>query len=289
MPTPTPQEMFGFGSVPLTSYFKTAPGASQDTRFSPAARMAFAQQEQLQREQEDKKRKQEAEALANQLLGKAGGMTTEQFNKELLKNPAAFGSGIEGVARYQKFRQEVAPSQSDEILGPAFLKKIKDPDLSKRFQQRMLEEGYSANDAWEAYRAEEEENKKAAIALAEAGVPDKEFDMFKVGGVFDPVSVARRVAEAKRSTTTAKSSDPIDQELDLLKDAMAQMKAIVGDEEAMREDPRFQSYAQRYQQLVDAKRAKFAPEAAPASAPGGKPSSFLQKMQGIMSVPVKKP
>lgn len=215
MPIPTPQEMFGFGSVPLTSYFKTAPGASQDTRFSPAARMAFAQQEQLQREQEAERRRQEADALANQLLGQAPGMTQRQMNQALIENPAVFGSGLEGLSRYQRFRQEVAPSQADEALGPLFLSRIKDPNLSQRFQQRMLEEGYSANDAWEAYRAEEEENKKAAIALAEAGVPDKEFDMFKVGGVFDPVSVARRVAEAKQGGRAR--SDDTDKKLDRLK------------------------------------------------------------------------
>lgn len=215
MPIPTPQEMFGFGSVPLTSYFKTAPGASQDTRFSPAARMAFAQQEQLQREQEAERRRQEADALANQLLGQAPGMTQRQMNQALIENPAVFGSGLEGLSRYQRFRQEVAPSQADETLGPLFLSRIKDPNLSQRFQQRMLEEGYSANDAWEAYRAEEEENKKAAIALAEAGVPDKEFDMFKVGGVFDPVSVARRVAEAKQGGRAR--SDDTDKKLDRLK------------------------------------------------------------------------
>lgn len=197
MPVPTPQEMFGFGSVPLTSYFKTAPGASQDTRFSPAARMLFAQQEEMQREQEAQQRKQQAEQLANQLLGQAPGMSEQQLNQELLRNPAVFGSGLEGLSRYQQFRQQVAPSQSDEVLGPAFLKKITDPRHAERFQQRMLQEGMSANDAWEAYRTDEY-NDKHAIALAEAGVPGEEFAALQVNGKFDPVAVTRRVAQAKK-------------------------------------------------------------------------------------------
>lgn len=290
MPVPTPQEMFGFGSVPLTSYFKTAPGASQDTRFSPAARMLFAQQEEMQREQEAQQRRQQAEQLANQLLGQAPGMSEQQLNQELLRNPAVFGSGLEGLSRYQQFRQQVAPSQSDEVLGPAFLKKITDPRHAERFQQRMLQEGMSANDAWEAYRTDEY-NDKHAVALAEAGVPGEEFVALQVNGKFDPVAVARRVAlENERKASRTKSNDPIDQELDLLKDAMAQMKVIVGDEDALREDPRFKSYAQKYQSLVEQKRAKFAPAGAgAAAAPAGKPSAFLQNLQGIMSVPVKKP
>lgn len=215
MPVPTPQEMFGFGSVPLTSYFKTAPGASQDTRFSPAARMLFAQQEEMQREQEAQQRKQQAEQLANQLLGQAPGMSEQQLNQELLRNPAVFGSGLEGLSRYQQFRQQVAPSQSDEVLGPAFLKKITDPRHAERFQQRMLQEGMSANDAWEAYRTDEY-NDKHAVALAEAGVPGEEFAALQINGKFDPVAVTRRVAQAKKESTTRSGQPEVDRQLNRL-------------------------------------------------------------------------
>jgi hypothetical protein len=211
MPAPTPQEMFGFGSVPLTSYFKTSPGASQDTRFSPAARMLFAQQEEMQREQEAQQRKQQAEQLANQLLGQAPGMSEQQLNQELLRNPAVFGGGLEGLSRYQQFRQQVAPSQSDEVLGPAFLKKINDPRHAERFQQRMLQEGMSANDAWEAYRTDEY-NDKHAIALAEAGVPGEEIEALKVNGLIDPVAAARHVAKIKQEKTLGGQPD-IDRKL----------------------------------------------------------------------------
>lgn len=216
MPVPTPQEMFGFGSVPLTSYFKTAPGASQDTRFSPAARMLFAQQEEMQREQEAQQRRQQAEQLANQLLGQAPGMSEQQLDEALINSPAAFGGGVEGLSNYRRFRQQVAPSRADEKLGPLFLSRIKDPYHADRFQRRMLEEGYSANDAWEAYRDEEQANTKAAIALAEAGVPDNEIETFKVNGLIDPVAVARRVALENERKASRSGQPEIDRQLSRL-------------------------------------------------------------------------
>ena len=126
-----------------------------------------------------------------------------------------FGSGLEGLSRYQQFRQQVAPSQSDEVLGPAFLKKINDPRHAERFQQRMLQEGMSANDAWEAYRTDEY-NDKHAIALAEAGVPGEEFATLQVNGKFDPVAVTRRVAQAKKESTTRSGQPEIDRQLNRL-------------------------------------------------------------------------
>jgi hypothetical protein len=287
MLAPTPQQMFGFGSVPLTSYFNKTAGSSANTMFSPAARVMLQQEEEMQRQQEAEMRRQQAEQIANQILGQAPDMTEEQLNETIMRTPAVFGGGVQGLEGHRRFRQQVAPSQADERLGPLFLSRIKDPSHARRFQQRMLEEGYSANDAWEAYRDEEKANTDAAIALAEAGVPQNEFPMFFVNGVADPVAVARRVTEAKKAT--ARTNDPIDQELDLLKGAMDQMKAVIGDEEEMRKDARFRSYAQRYQQLVDAKMAKLAPATGGAPTPAAKPSAFLQKLQGVTSIPVKKP
>jgi len=287
MPAPTPQQMFGFGSVPLTSYFNKPAGSSANTMYSPAARVMLQQEEEMLRQQEAEQRRQQAEQIANQILGQAPNMTEKQLNETIMQTPAVFGGGVQGLEGYRRFRQQVAPSQADERLGPLFLSRIKDPFHARRFQQRMLNEGYSANDAWEAYRDEEKANTDASIALAEAGVPQSEFPTFFVNGVADPVAVARRVAEAKR--LTAKTNDPIDQELDLLKGAMTQMKDTIGDEEEMRKDPRFKSYVQRYQQLVDAKMAKLAPATGGAPAPTAKPSAFLQKLQGVMSIPVKNP
>jgi len=212
MPVPTPQDLFGFGSVPLSSYFKVPAGASKDTRFSPVARALFEQEEQRAREQEAEDRRLEAEALANQLLGQAPGMSTEQVNQAILSNPSFFGQGVEGLSKYQQFRTQVAPSQSDEVLGPAYLNKIKDPRHAARFQDRMLREGLSANDAWDAYRTDEY-NDKYAVQLAEAGIPDTEFQTLQVNGMFDPVAVSRRISLANQERTARGSQSETDRRL----------------------------------------------------------------------------
>jgi hypothetical protein len=204
--------MFGFGSVPLTSYFNKTAGSSANTMFSPAARVMLQQEEEMQRQQEAEMRRQQAEQIANQILGQAPGMTEEQMNQELLRNPQVFGGGLEGLSNYRQFRQQVAPSQSDEVLGPAFLKKIADPRHASRFQQRMLQEGMSANDAWEAYRADEH-NDKYAVALAEADVPREEYQSLQVNGMFDPVAVASRITKAKKEGGTGRGSQEIDRHL----------------------------------------------------------------------------
>lgn len=213
MPAPTPQQMFGFGSVPLTSYFNKPAGSSTNTMYSPAARVMLQQEEALLRQQEEERRRQEAELrkqqaeqIANQVLGQAPNMTEKQLNETILRNPAMFGGGVEGLERYSRFRQQVAPSQADEKLGPLFLNRIKDPAHAERFKRRMLQEGYSANDAWEAYRDEEKANNAARVQLTMAKIPENEFSSLQVDGVFDPSLVARRLVKANEDIKAGESS-----------------------------------------------------------------------------------
>lgn len=213
MPAPTPQQMFGFGSVPLTSYFNKPAGSSANTMYSPAARVMLQQEEALLRQQEEERlrqeaelRKQQAEQIANQVLGQAPNMTEKQLNETILRNPAMFGGGVEGLERYSRFRQQVAPSQADEKLGPLFLNRIKDPAHAERFKRRMLQEGYSANDAWEAYRDEEKANNAARVQLTMAKIPENEFSSLQVDGVFDPSLVARRLVKANEDIKAGESS-----------------------------------------------------------------------------------
>jgi len=213
MPAPTPQQMFGFGSVPLTSYFNKPAGSSANTMYSPAARVMLQQEEALLRQQEEERRRQEAELrkqqaeqIANQVLGQAPNMTEKQLNETILRNPAMFGGGVEGLERYSRFRQQVAPSQADEKLGPLFLNRIKDPAHAERFKRRMLQEGYSANDAWEAYRDEEKANNAARVQLTMAKIPENEFSSLQVDGVFDPSLVARRLVKANEDIKAGESS-----------------------------------------------------------------------------------
>jgi hypothetical protein len=87
----------------------------------------------------------------------------------------------------------------------------------------MLEEGMSANDAFDVYRRDEYNDKHAA-ALAELGVPETEFAQLQTqDGFFDPTLVSRRTAAAKAEAEARKigaKAHPLDTEIKFLQDRM---------------------------------------------------------------------
>ena len=295
MPPPlTPEQTFGFGSVPLTSYFKAPKGGSRNTMFSPQARAMLQQDEAFQQEQ----RQLEADQLVNELLGQAPNLTDEQINQTLIKNPNIFRGRDAGlIQNYQQFRQQAA-TPADQKLGMYFYTKLqedKDPRALQNFQRRMLEEGMSANDAWEAYRVDQF-NEPLAQQLAEAGVPREEFDKYRTpAGTFDPVEVSRGVTQAKAMAERSKSrstkdDDPIEKEMGILTKAIERVEkayeAAITKEEKSLLKARLDSYNQRLQKATDETLAKLRPEeSVPADSP--KPSSFLQKALEMSKIPVK--
>ena len=227
MPALTPEQTFGFGSVPLASYFKAPAGGSRNTQFSPQARAMLQEDEAYQQEQ----RQMEADQLVNDLLGQAPGLSDDQINQTLIQNPNIFRGRDAGVIQnYQQFRQQAA-SPADQKLGSYFYTKIqedKDPRALQNFQRRMLDEGMTANDAWEAYRTDQF-NEPLMQQLAEAGVPREQFDMYRTqSGAFDPVEVSRGIAQAraagKVSSRGGKEVQPIDVRIETLKEAIDQRK-----------------------------------------------------------------
>ncbi len=264
MPYPlTPEQTFGFGSVPLSSYFKAPKGGSRNTMFSPQARAMLQQDEALQQEQ----MQMEADQLVNDLLGQAPQMSDAQINQALMQNPNIFRGRDAGlIQNYQQFRQQAA-TPADQKLGMYFYTKLqedKDPRALQNFQRRMLEEGMSANDAWEAYRVDQF-NEPLAQQLAEAGVPREEFDKYRTPtGTFDPVEVSRGIAQtraaAKATGLGKKAAEPIDEEIELLKDAMEQRKkrleATGGD---LTKDTVFQDYADSLDKAYQQKRLVLRP------------------------------
>jgi hypothetical protein len=215
------------------------------------------QQEQMQAE---------ADQLVNDLLMQAPNLTDEQINQTLIRNPNIFRGRDAGlVQNYQQFRQQAA-TPADQKLGMYFYTKLqedKDPRALQNFQRRMLEEGMSANDAWEAYRVDQF-NEPLMQQLAEAGVPREEFDKYKTPtGTFDPVEVSRGIAQTKASTKASrlgKTAEPIDEEIELLKDAMEQRKkrleATGGD---LTKDTVFQDYADSLDKAYQQKRLVLRP------------------------------
>ncbi len=290
MPAPTPsfEEFFGVGAVPIGDYFDGPALGSRDRRFAPEARGLLQQQEQYAREQSAL----DAEMAAEQLLNEAPNLSDAQINDRLLQNPRTFGTQAAGpLSGYMKFRQAVVPAgRQDVTLGPQYLMEIKDPRHRDNFQRRMLQEGYSANDALSEYYVDLD-NDKHTVELAELGVPDEEFSSLKnPEGRFDPAAVARRKARAqaeakKRSTPLV---TPLDEEIEVLKDAVKYKAEILGDKadkDPLYNDLRLQlesAYQKKLQSLQ-------APSALGAPTPTTRaPSAFLEKFKTISEIPVKK-
>jgi hypothetical protein len=246
--TPTFEEMFGVGTVPLSSYFNLPKGASADTRFSPDARALIGQGEDYAREQAAR----DAEIAAEELLGGAAEMSDEQIQQQLTQNPRMFGTqAIQPLSGFMQYRQSTTPV-SDETLGPVLREQIKDPYHRERFQQRMLDEGLSATDAFDAYRTDEYNN-KFEVQLAEAGVPETEYAKLKTpSGKFIPAAVARakqtadlKAAEAKRALTRRTSDDPLDKKIDAYERAMKRREDVfkaTGREAELAKDPIYTGY-----------------------------------------------
>lgn len=299
MPVLTPEQTFGFGAVPLTSYFKAPKQGSADTRFAPQARALLQENEAYQQQQAEV----EADALVNELLGQAGGLSDAQINQTIMQNPGMFRSrDLGAVTGFQQFRQQ-ATTPADVQLGQYYFTKLredKDPRALQNFQRRMLQEGMSANDAWEEYR-KDQFNEPLMQQLAEAGVPREEFDNYRTPtGTFDPVEVSRRVATAEAAKSrSSRVDDPLDDELNLLTKAVeradkeiqdASVRGVGGkDLELLK--ARRDSYNQRLQKATDEKLLKLRPsDQAPAPSAVGaapKPSSYLQTLLEVQKIPVK--
>ena len=238
--TPTPEEMFGFGSVPLTSYFGAPEGGSQNTMFSPTARAMLQQGENYQYQQEAIQRQrqaeeeayqrqqqqQEAERVASQAFSGAPQMTDEQITQQFVQNPAYLQTKQgQNALGYLQFRQSVTPA-ADKVLAPQMLKKIEDPRHRAAFQER-IQSGVSANDAYDAYR-KDTFNEKHALDLAAVGIPEEDYGNLRdEKGLFKPDAVARRINQAKADVKSRESV--ADQEIGVLGDALSKRMKMLKD------------------------------------------------------------
>lgn len=238
--TPTPEEMFGFGSVPLTSYFGAPEGGSQNTMFSPTARAMLQQGENYQYQQEAIQRQrqaeeeayqrqqqqQEAERVASQAFNEMPKMSDEQITQQFVQNPAYLQTKQgQNALGYLQFRQSVTPA-ADKVLAPQMLKKIEDPRHRAAFQER-IQSGVSANDAYDAYR-KDTFNEKHALDLASVGIPEEDYGNLRdEKGLFKPDAVARRINQAKADVKSRESV--ADQEIGVLGDALSKRMKMLKD------------------------------------------------------------
>lgn len=252
MPSPTdPRKVFGFGKQPLGDYFNVPKGAAFNPAFSPAAREMIMEDDLYVRDRDALQRTLETEDKANELMDNAPFMRPRQVQKALLDDPRLYNSEAGGqINEWLKSRQEVRKPnpKSDAVLAPQFAEKITDPRRKAEFQRRMVEDGLSFEEARDQHYMDEF-NEKQALQLAEAEIPEEEYAALQREGRFDPVAVARRVAQQKREQqATRYGKDPLDQEIGTLTDALRNRERVVN---ARGEDPATDALYLKYSERLD--------------------------------------
>lgn len=283
-----PRKVFGFGKQPLSDYFSVPKGAAFNPAFSPAAQEMLLEDEVMTRDRDVVQRQFEAEDAANALLDNAPNMRNKQIQREILRNPRILETPqYKTINEFLGARQEVRKPnpRSDRVLAPAFAAKIEDPALRSEFQG-MIDSGMPFEEAsgriWTM-----QDNAKQAIQLAEAEVPEEEFETLKrPDGRLDPTAVARRIAQAKREQQAQRyGKDPVDQEIGWLTDAIrTQERVLKADMSAPNpaEDPLF---IQLNQALAKAYGEKLNPPAPVVPTPTTGPIPLVPPGEGVVPPP----
>lgn len=267
-----PRKVFGFGKQTYSDYFGVPKGAAFDPSFSPAARESLLEDELITRERDALQKDLAAQDEAETLLDEAPALNDRQLQRRLLENPRLMGTPQfknldEFLTRRQKVRKP--NPKSDEVLAPAFAEKITDPRRKAEFQSRIIQDGLSFEEARDLYY-QDDFNEKQSIQLAEAGVPETEYETLRRNGTFDPASVARRVAQAKREQMAPRrSNNPLDQQIDLLRDAIRTRTSVLnatGEDPAT--DPELTNWNRMVNDLYGRRLKEFTPAGAPVTAPG---------------------
>lgn len=284
-PIPSAKEAFGFASRPLADYFQAPQDAAFDTRYSPTARKALLEDELYRRSTQSLQKDMQAEAEAENILNEAAGLTDAEIEERAISNPRILNTPqfglIKEFAITRRDKQALNPT-SDTLLGPVFAEKITDPDLKAKFQERMVQ-GISFEDARNQYY-NEDFNRKQAVRLAEEGIPEQEYQAFQKNGLFDPVAVARRVAEERTKRSTRRGLDnPLDQKIDLFRDAVRTRTQLVeksGGDPAT--DPLLLDYSRN---LDDAYKARMMELSLATPAAKGAPATPAAPVPGAPAVP----
>lgn len=270
-----PRKVFGFGKQTYGDYFGVPKGAAFDPSFSPAARESLLEDELITRERDALQKDLAAQDEAETLLDEAPALNDRQLQRRLLENPRLMGTpqfkNLDEFLTRRQVARKPNP-KSDEVLAPAFAEKITDPRRKAEFQSRIIQDGLSFEEARDQYY-QDDFNEKQAIQLAEAGVPEQEYETLRRNGTFDPASVARRVAQAKREQMAPRrSNNPLDQQIGLLQDAIRTRTSVLnatGEDPAT--DPELNNWSRMANDLYGRRLKEFAPDGTPVVKPAAKP------------------
>ncbi len=208
--------------MPVNEMFESQERGWLDPNYAPAARDAMLMEEGSTRERDKLSRQWDTEDAANEFMDNAEGRTSDellsQLTPEILTTPQ--GAAMHDFIRLKQYEEQAKLQRTryaNASLAPSMALKIKDPVARQQFMQDT-EDGMDANDAW--MRAEEvQAENDQAMALAEAMVPEEEYDSFRDPntGKLDRLRVARKVAMQKARSANAlspKELSDIQSELD---------------------------------------------------------------------------
>lgn len=204
-PYKTEREFMGIGTQPYDSYFQM-PAEKDWNQFAPESKRVLEANDMFRREQDAARRSRQTQDNANTLVDNLPYLTDKQVDEAILRDPTIQQTPqietIDGfLARRQRFSQP--KPQSDEVIGPRILEKIQNPEDREMFKRRVLQEGYSVEQAQDLYY-NDDYNRKQETRLAEAGVSPAEFDALKVNGRYDMAKVGQRMYQAVQDKERAK-------------------------------------------------------------------------------------
>lgn len=199
------QAFMGIGNLPYSDYWGTPP-ESQRGAFTEEARSALRLNDAFVDERDAYLRNREASRAANDLVDRMPYMQDTEIQRSLIDNPRILATeeakNIEDFLALRE-RLNTPKPKSDEVLGPRILEKIENPDDREMFRRRVLDEGYSVEEAQDMLY-NDDYNRKQESRLAEQGVNPQEFDSLKVNGRFDMGKVGNRLFKAAQDKERAK-------------------------------------------------------------------------------------
>lgn len=228
------REFMGIGNLPYADYWNIPP-EGQRQNFTEEARQALRVNDMFQDEQNRYVRDRKVSQDANALIDVMPYMQDSEVEQALMSNPRIQGTPeIKTIEDFLARRQRVntPKPQSDAVLGPRILEKITNPDDRDLFKRRVLDEGYSVEEAQDLYY-NDDYNRKQETRLGELGVPPEEYESLKVNNRYDMGKVGQRLFKAQQDRERAKydlrGDTPAARQVDAISSAMRSMAKQLND------------------------------------------------------------
>lgn len=266
------REFMGIGNLPYADYWNTPP-EGQRQNFTEEARQVLRVNDMFQDEQNRYLRDRKVSQDANALIDVMPYMQDSEVEQALISNPRIQATPeIKTIEDFLARRQRVntPKPQSDAVLGPRILEKITNPDDRDLFKRRVLDEGYSVEEAQDLYY-NDDYNRKQETRLGEMGVPPEEYESLKVNNRYDMGKVGQRLFKAQQDRERAKydlrGDTPAARQVEAISSAMRSMAKRLNDQGIIpSDDPVYRKLEERLAPALERQLSEFGVEPLPAPA-----------------------